>query len=272
MFCPKCGSSILLADSHFCTECGFDLRQILEKEGAAAQNIEHAQGKGAIRHREGEKPLASVARSKTVKPKKSKLKVFFLVAAISVGALVLVAVAVAIVSPSFFDSARETVQGLKMLGGKSDEELSKEKDEQLLAEALANARESKIEEAFMLLGAIKNPALQQRVSQIRLEISKAMIQGSWEQTQGGMGYTRILRFDDGVISVVDGFSNSSYRGTYEIEEVRVARLPSLTVDCTMRYGYQNTTIHLTVQFWKLKSIEVNGNWAPTSNGTYSKLN
>lgn len=104
-------------------------------------------------------------------------------------------------------------------------------------------------------------------------IGKAIIQGSWEQIESGMGYTRIIRFDDGIFSVTDAFTNSNYRGTYEINRVSDAgELLSLDAQCRVQFGYQNFTIYLSIDFDELNRIHVEGNWDPPSNGTYARLN
>ena len=149
----------------------------------------------------------------------------------------------------------------------------KEKDKQLLSQALALAKQSKIKESLSLMRTIVNQDLQQDIQEIKLTIAKVIIQGSWEQIESGMGYTRIIRFDDGIFSAVDGFTNSSYRGSSTINRVSDnGDLLSLEAQCNVKFGYQDFTIYLAIEFTDLNRISVEGNWAPPSNGTYGRLN
>jgi hypothetical protein len=273
MFCPKCGANILLEDSNFCIDCGFDLRQISKSVEVDTHDAPGASKEESPQKQKAASSTARVPTPSAMIPKKSKLRVFSLVSAISVSFLVLALVLVSIISPSLFERAVETVQGSKTSAGTSKEEAAKESANQMFANALAYANQSKIKESLTLLRAITDPSLRQQVEEMKLNIGKAIIQGSWEQSEGGMGYTRIIRFDDGIIAVVDNFTNSSYRGSYEVRTVSDAGdLATLDIYCTLRYGYQDATIRLSVEFRQLRSIRINGNWAPTSNGTYTKLN
>lgn len=149
----------------------------------------------------------------------------------------------------------------------------KERDKQLLSQALSLAKQTKIKESLSIMRKIVNLDLQRDIYEIELAIGKDIIQGSWEQIESGMGYTRIIRFDDGIFSAVDGFSNSNYRGAYEISGVSDnGDLLTLGAQCNVKFGYQNFTIYLTIQFTDLNRISVEGNWAPPSNGTYGRLN
>ena len=154
-----------------------------------------------------------------------------------------------------------------------------------LNEAKELAKLGKFNQAITKLGEISHSdsewqEAQQLIKNYREEENKhlltkarSMIQGSWGQVGNGMEYNRIIRFDDGIFSTIDGTSNSSYHGTYRvIRATNLTDLFSIDTQCNVRYGDQDFVIQLSIDFDDLNHIYVEGNWAPPSNGSYARIN
>jgi len=279
MFCPKCGANIIADDSNFCQRCGFYLREVQDQLAREASQATHAPpGPTQPEKSKGSPPPPKSTQRPTPLKKRSRAKVFLLTAGSGLMALILITILAMVLFPTFYDNTRNAIeqgnwaQLLSALGGKSEEEVASERDAQLLAKAVELANQSKIEQSLAAMRTISHSEFREQIKQTRLALATKVIQGSWAQSQGGMGYTRIIHFDAGIITVYDDFTNSQYRGTYEVRGATdTDGFLSLDTYCTVKYGFQETNIYLAMKFKGSNSFHVSGTWAPASNGTYTRV-
>jgi hypothetical protein len=102
MYCPKCGAKTELTDSNFCYKCGFDLRQIPEKANIETKRVVSSSEK-VIQEVKGEMRPSGITPSKTLRVKKSRIRTFFFIAAISMSILIVALVILVMVSPTLFN-------------------------------------------------------------------------------------------------------------------------------------------------------------------------